>query len=91
MIYYLNSEQDFPYPLKKLKGKVNITRGTIVFENIISEYLDRRITMNGQVTETPEDLPELSLEEAPVLEEQSLEEIEVPLSEEITIDEDYKP
>ena len=41
------------------------------------------------VTETPEDLPELSLEEAPVLEEQSLEEIEVPLSEEITIDEDF--
>jgi hypothetical protein len=41
------------------------------------------------VTETLEDLPELSLEEAPVLEEQGTEEIEVPLSEEITIDEDF--
>jgi len=40
----------FPYPLKQLKGKIYIDSNTVTVTDLVSEYRNRKITVNGRVS-----------------------------------------
>ena len=53
--------QHFPYPLKNLTGRVTFEPGRLVLDNVVSEYDDRRISLDGKVTETESDRPRFNI------------------------------